>query len=182
MCILIRTSGCTRRLHSSRLKLMQPRLLWLEHRPTFSAALRRKGLSTGLKSSLHPTSAVPLRAARVYTTLPPRGPLRGVPLLCSSARALSLTPVAFASSSASTPTADGSVKTETPTVVPLRDVKRIMRLAYPQRWRLAGKPEGVKRSSLGASVVNKNGFSLLKCYNEVDIFNCEVFLDLIDGG
>lgn len=138
MCILIRMSGCTRRVHPSRLKLMQPRLLWLEHRPTLSAALRRKGQSTGLKSSLHPTPAFPHRAASVYTTVPPRGSLRSVPVLYSSARGLTLTPVAFASSSASsTPTPAGSVKTETPTVVPLRDVKRIMRLAYPERWRLA---------------------------------------------
>uniref|UniRef100_A0A3Q0RK99 ATP binding cassette subfamily B member 10 n=1 Tax=Amphilophus citrinellus TaxID=61819 RepID=A0A3Q0RK99_AMPCI len=138
MCILIRMSGCTRRVHPSRLKLMQPRLLWLEHRPTLSAALRRKGQSTGLKSSLHPTPAFPPRAASVYTTVPPRGPLRSVPVLCSSARGLTLTPVAFASSSASsTPTPAESVKTDTPTVVPLRDIKRIMRLAYPERWRLA---------------------------------------------
>ncbi|CAI5645797.1 unnamed protein product [Oreochromis niloticus] len=145
MCLLIRVPGCTHKVHLSRLKLMQSRLLWLEHRPTFSAALRRTRQSTGLKSSLHPTPAFPVWAARPYMTVLPRSPLMGIPVLCLQSRTLARTPVAFASSSAaSTPAPAGSVKTQadtersqTPTTVPLEDVKRILRLAHPERGRLA---------------------------------------------
>uniref|UniRef100_A0A3P8S5K4 ATP-binding cassette sub-family B member 10, mitochondrial n=1 Tax=Amphiprion percula TaxID=161767 RepID=A0A3P8S5K4_AMPPE len=58
-------------------------------------------------------------------------------------RTVTHTPVAFASSSAASTPAE-SVKTQTdtegkktPTTVPLEDVKRIMRLAHPERWTLA---------------------------------------------
>ncbi|KAG8001465.1 ATP-binding cassette sub-family B member 10 [Nibea albiflora] len=68
----------------------------------------------------------------------PCGPIRGL-----TARTLTHTPVAFASSSASsTPTPADSVKTiteraQSPTTIPVDDVKRILRLAHPERWRLA---------------------------------------------
>lgn len=145
MCLLIRVPGCTHKVHLSRLKLMHSRLLWLEHRPTFSAALRRTRQSSGLKSSLHPTLAFPVWAPRPYITVLPRSPLTGVPVLCAHSRTLARTPVAFASSSAaSTPSPAGSVKTQAdtersqaPTTVPLEDVKRILRLAHPERGRLA---------------------------------------------
>ncbi|XP_005733458.1 ATP-binding cassette sub-family B member 10, mitochondrial [Pundamilia nyererei] len=145
MCLLIRVPGCTHKVHLSRLKLMHSRLLWLEHRPTFSAALRRTRQSSGLKSSLHPNLAFPVWAPRPYITVLPRSPLTGVPVLCAHSRTLARTPVAFASSSAaSTPSPAGSVKTQAdtersqaPTTVPLEDVKRILRLAHPERGRLA---------------------------------------------
>lgn len=147
MCLLIRVPGCTHKVHLSRLKLMHSRLLWLEHRPTFSAALRRTRQSSGLKSSLHPNLAFPVWAPRPYITVLPRSPLTGVPVLCAHSRTLARTPVAFASSSAaSTPSPARSVKTQAdtersqaPTTVPLEDVKRILRLAHPERGRLAGK-------------------------------------------
>ncbi|KAL3992845.1 perforin 1 [Sarotherodon galilaeus] len=147
MCLLTRVPGCTHKVHLSRLKLM--------HRPTLSATLRRTRQSTGLKSSRLPTPAFSLWAARQYM---PRGPFTGLPVLCSYSRVFTHTPVAFASSSASSGNGPaGSVKTETPTVVPLRDLKRIIRLAYPERWRLAA---GVSFLTVSSAVTMSAPFFL----------------------
>lgn len=141
MRILIRMSTCT---YLSKLKLTQPGMLWLEHSLHLSATLRRMTQSTGVKSRVHPT-------LRAFVSALPCSPVRGFSVLCphtctGRARTLSHTPVAFASSSAaSTPTPAGSLKTQTdtersqtPTTVPPEDVKRILRLAHPERWRLSG--------------------------------------------
>lgn len=147
MRLLIRMSRCSHGLHLSKLKLTQPRMLWLGHRLTSSAALRSKRESTGVKSSLQPTLSFPLSSPCLSVL--PCSPLRGLSVLCSyspTARTVTHTPVAFASSSAaSTPTPAGSGKTQTDTKrrwslakVPLEDVKRILLLAHPERWRLAG--------------------------------------------
>ncbi|KAM4593278.1 ATP-binding cassette sub-family B member 10, mitochondrial [Odontesthes bonariensis] len=131
MRLLIRMSKCTHRLHVLKLKLIQPRLLWLEHRPTVSAAHRRKRLWTGVKSS----SAGPVESVL------PHSPLTGLSVLLSHARTgrprtVLHIPVAFASSSTtSTPAPGESVKT--PTMAPLEDAKKILRLAHPERWSLA---------------------------------------------
>ncbi|XP_042353520.1 ATP-binding cassette sub-family B member 10, mitochondrial [Plectropomus leopardus] len=135
MGLLIRMSRCSQ----TKLKLTQPRMLWLQHRPTLSAALRRKRQSAGV-SSVHPTPAFTLCSP--FMSVLPR---RGLSVLSSHTRTVIHTPVAFASSSAaSTPSPAGSVKTQTdtktaqtPTTVPLDDVKRILQLAHPERWRLA---------------------------------------------
>nr|XP_046240118.1 ATP-binding cassette sub-family B member 10, mitochondrial [Scatophagus argus] len=150
MRLLIRMSRCTHGVQLSKLKLTQPRMLWLEHRLTLPAAFRRKRQSTGVKSSVHPPPAFPLSSPRAITSVRPSSPLRGLSVLCSHsdtgrARTLSHAPVAFASSSAaSAPTPAESVKTQTdtergqtPTTVPLEDVKRILQLAHPERWSLA---------------------------------------------
>lgn len=147
MRLLIRMSRCTHGGHLHKLKLAQPRVLWLEQRLTLSSALRRKRQSTGIKSSVHP--ALSLSSPRPFVSVLPCGPLRCLSALCSHsptgrARTLTHTPAAFASSSAaSTPTPAGSVKTQTDAergqTVPLEDVKRILQLAHPERWRLAGK-------------------------------------------
>lgn len=154
MRLLIRMSRCTHGGHLSKLKLTQPRMFWLDHRLTLSAAPRRKRQSTGVKSSLHPAPAFPLSSPRPFMSVLACGPpLGGLSVLCSHtptagrARTVTHTPVAFAgSSAASSPTPAGSVKTQTdaerdqtPTTVPLEDVKRILHLAHPERWRLAGK-------------------------------------------
>lgn len=142
MRLLIRMSMCTHGLHLS--KPPQHRMLWLEHRLIVSPALRRKRPSTGAKTS---ASAFLLSSPRPFMSV---FPCSRLPLLCSpthSVRTVTHTPVAFASSSAaSTPSPSGSLKTKTdteedhtPTSVPLEDVKRILRLAHPERWRLAGK-------------------------------------------
>lgn len=146
MRLLICVLGRTHRVHLCKLNrtLTQPRMLWLEHRPNNSPALRRKRQSIGVKSSLYPTPAFRLCSPWPFS---PCGPLTGLSVLCSHPRTLTHTPVAFASSSAtSAPTPAGSVKSQTdketaqtPTQVPLEDVKRILRLAHPERWRLAGK-------------------------------------------
>ncbi|KAM3626059.1 uncharacterized protein V6R79_021901 [Siganus canaliculatus] len=144
MRLLIRMSRCTHSGHLSKLRLTLPRMLWLEHRPTTSASPRRKRQSAGVKPSHHSTLAGPLSSSRTILS-----PLRGFAVFCSpspAGRAHSLTPVAFASSSAdsSSPTPAESAKTQTdaesrqtPTTVPLDDVKRILHLARPERWRLS---------------------------------------------
>lgn len=146
MRLLICMSKCKHGGNFNKLELTHPRMFGLEHRLTLSAALRRKRLSTGVKS-VQPTPAFPLSSARPFMSVQPYSPLS---VLCSHspagrARTLTHSPVAFVgSSAASTPTPAESVKTrtdtergQTPTTVPLEDVKRIWQLAHPERWRLA---------------------------------------------
>uniref|UniRef100_A0A673CDB7 ATP-binding cassette, sub-family B (MDR/TAP), member 10 n=1 Tax=Sphaeramia orbicularis TaxID=375764 RepID=A0A673CDB7_9TELE len=141
MRLLIRMTRCTHGV-----KHIRPRLLWLGHRLTLSAALRGKRPSLpGPSTPTCPfsTSSSPRPGVSVLT----RSPLRGFCLLHPPTstgrgpRTLTHSPVAFASSS-STSTPAGSVKEDTedgqtPTTVPLEDVKRILRLAHPERWKLA---------------------------------------------
>ncbi|XP_030271251.1 ATP-binding cassette sub-family B member 10, mitochondrial [Sparus aurata] len=150
MRLLIRMSRCTHGVHLSKFKLTQPRLLWLDHRLSLSAALRRKRQSTGVRPSVQPTPAFPLSSPGATVSVLPCSPLGGLSIVCphsttGRARTFTHTPVAFASSSAaSTPTPAESVKTQTdteegqtPTTVPLEDVRRILQLAHPERWSLA---------------------------------------------
>lgn len=152
MRLLIRMSRCTHGVHLSKFKLTQPRLLWLDHRLSLSAALRRKRQSTGVRPSVQPTPAFPLSSPGATVSVLPCSPLGGLSIVCphsttGRARTFTHTPVAFASSSAaSTPTPAESVKTQTdteegqtPTTVPLEDVRRILQLAHPERWSLAGR-------------------------------------------
>ncbi|XP_041649367.1 ATP-binding cassette sub-family B member 10, mitochondrial [Cheilinus undulatus] len=144
MRLLFRMFRCTHGVHLTTLKLTHPRMLWLEHRLTLSTAYRRKTQSTGAKFPGRPTPAF---LTRPFISVLPS---KCVSELCSHAQkgrapTGTHTPVAFASSSAtSTPTPTGSLKSQadakkdqTPTTVPLEDVKRILRLAHPERWRLA---------------------------------------------
>ncbi|GAA6220103.1 ATP-binding cassette sub-family B member 10, mitochondrial [Lates japonicus] len=143
MRLLMHMSGYARGVHLSKLRLTRPRLSWLEHRLTLSAAPRRKTQSTGVTSLDHPTR-------RPFTPVLPCSPFRSLSVLwthtsTSIARAPTFThtPVAFASSSAaSTPPPTEPEKTQTdrektPTTVSLEDLKRIVGLAHPERWRLA---------------------------------------------
>lgn len=152
MRLLIRMSRCTHGVHLSRFKLTQPRLLWLDHRLTLSAALRRKRQSTGVRPSVQPAPAFPLSSPGATVSVLPCSPLRGLSVVCAHsttgrARTFTHTPVAFASSSAaSSPTPTESVKTQTeteegqtPTTLPVEDVRRILQLAHPERWSLAGR-------------------------------------------
>lgn len=138
----------TSEVRLSKLKLTQPRILWLDHRLAHSAALRRKRQSPGIKSSVHPSLSSALPSPRADVSLVPCSPPTALSILrfyspAGRARPLTHTPVALASSSAaSAQTSDESLKAravQTPTTVPLDDVKRILRLAHPERWRLAGK-------------------------------------------
>ncbi|XP_041846877.1 ATP-binding cassette sub-family B member 10, mitochondrial [Melanotaenia boesemani] len=150
MRLLIRMSKCTHRMPLWKLKPIQPRLLWLDHRTTLSASHRKRRQWTGMKSSVQPTIASPLCMTGPMLSILPCSQLTGLSALFSQtptgrARTVTRTPVAFASSSAaSKPAPAESVKTQTdaeraqtPTTVPLEDVKRILRLAHPERWRLA---------------------------------------------
>lgn len=143
MRLLLRTSLCAHGLHLTSLKLTRPRVLWLEHRLALSTAHRRRRQSPGVKSPVHPVPS------------PPRWPFtsvlscRGLSVFCphsQTGRARTAThavPVAFASSSSSPDlTPEDPLKTDrdkAPTTVPLQDVRRILKLAHPERWRLAGK-------------------------------------------
>ncbi|XP_015241955.1 PREDICTED: ATP-binding cassette sub-family B member 10, mitochondrial [Cyprinodon variegatus] len=129
MRLLIRMSNCTNRMYFCKLKLAQSRLLCLEHRAVLSAAPWRRRLSSGVKTSACPPPVSPV----LWTLTSGHSFLRGRPL--------SHTPVAFASSSAaSTPAAEAEKsqdREQSPTTVPMDDVKKILVLAHPERWRLA---------------------------------------------
>uniref|UniRef100_A0A3Q3J740 ATP-binding cassette sub-family B member 10, mitochondrial n=1 Tax=Monopterus albus TaxID=43700 RepID=A0A3Q3J740_MONAL len=144
MQFLICMSRCAPGVHLSKLKLTQPRM---DRRLPLSAALRRREQSTWVKSSVRPTfllsslgSALPCSAPTGPCTLGSH-----TPSWIGRARTFTHTPVAFTNSSAdTTPAPSGSLKTQTdtergqtPATVPPEDVKRILRLAYPERWRLA---------------------------------------------
>ncbi|XP_013857271.1 ATP-binding cassette sub-family B member 10, mitochondrial [Austrofundulus limnaeus] len=134
MRLLFRVSNCTNKLY--KLKPTQPKLLWLEHRAVLSSSAHwRRRQPAEVKTSVCPTPA-----AGVLSALS-RGPGLSVLYAHSPARTVLHTPVAFSSSSAAaSPAPAGAVKTQekpTPTTVPLKDVKRILRLSHPERWRLA---------------------------------------------
>ncbi|XP_029944863.1 ATP-binding cassette sub-family B member 10, mitochondrial [Salarias fasciatus] len=129
MRLLMGTLSCTHSARLSKLKLTQPRTSWLEHRASLHNALRRRTVSPGLRSSLHPApSALPPGSPRPFWSYH-----AGVSVLGPH------TPVAFASSSAASASTapESEKKPETPITVPLEDVKRILGLAHPERWRLA---------------------------------------------
>lgn len=109
-------------------------MLWLDHRLAHSAALRRKRPSVGVKVPDPRCLSSRLWSARTDPSV------LNIPRFYP-ARPFTHTPVAFASSSAaSAPTSDESIKTreaQTSNTVPVDDAKRILRLAHPERWRLA---------------------------------------------
>lgn len=128
-------SRCTGGVRLSKLKVTtQPRMLWLDHRLAHSAALRRKRPSVGVKVPDPRCLSSRLWSARTDPSV------LNIPRFYP-ARPFTHTPVAFASSSAaSAPTSDESIKTreaQTSNTVPVDDAKRILRLAHPERWRLA---------------------------------------------
>lgn len=137
-------SRCTSGVRLSQLRVTtQPRMLWLDHRLAHSSSVRRKRPSAGIKvpdARCHSSLLCPQRTdtslLKVQRFYPPHA---------GRARPLTNTPVAFASSSAaSASTSQESIKTpevQTSTKVPVEDAKRILRLAHPERWRLAGKPK-----------------------------------------
>lgn len=142
MWLLLRMSGRSHAVHLSKLRLTQPGMLWLEHRLSLSSALRRKKQLTGLKSAVHPAPRPLASALLLPSHASSASPAR------VTIRTITHTPVAFSSSSSSaasssSPTPEDSQaeagKQQTPTTVPLDDVKRILRLAHPERWTLAGK-------------------------------------------
>lgn len=126
MRLLIRMSSCTNGVHLSKLKVSSScRLLRLDHHHlNLSATFCKKRLWSS--SSLRPS---------VWSQR------RSTPLLCLH-RTVPHTPVAFAGSSAKSESENTRKDTDldqTPTAVPLEDVKRILRLAYSERWKLAGR-------------------------------------------
>ncbi|KAM6942602.1 ATP-binding cassette sub-family B member 10, mitochondrial [Xenentodon cancila] len=136
MRLLIRVSNCTRRMQLCKLKLTESRLLWPEHRSTCSAAHRRRRPSIRVKPCVQPSPAGPVSSVLSRCRLS---------VLCSRTPTATYTPVALFSSSAGPahPAAESvkappdAERAQTPTTVPLEDVRRILRLAHPERWRLA---------------------------------------------
>ncbi|XP_040926033.1 bile salt export pump [Betta splendens] len=136
MWLLVRKPMC---IYVSELKLTQR----LDHRLSLSASMRTRTQHPGLRSRVRPVprplvSALSCSRTRAFSGLPPH--------TCSArARTRAHTPVAFASSSAdSRPAAAGSEEPQAdadrgraPATIPPDDVKRILRLAHPERWRLA---------------------------------------------
>lgn len=125
MLLFIGVPKCSRGAFMNALKLTQPRMLWLGQRLTRSAALPR-------------TNSLPRKNMSAATC----ASYRAVHTPAGRTRTLSHTRSAFASSSsASSPTPAESAKAPPvqATTVPLEDVKRILKLAQSERWRLAGK-------------------------------------------
>ncbi|KAG7483027.1 ATP-binding cassette sub-family B member 10, mitochondrial [Solea senegalensis] len=123
MWLSIRTSGCSHGVCLTRLRLTQHRRLSLDRRLANSSAHRRTTQWSGVSSSLLP-------ASRPFTSLQPYGSL----YLHSPTS--THTPVAFASSSSAQP-AETPEKSQAPNSVPVQDVRRILGLARPERWRLS---------------------------------------------
>lgn len=122
MRLLIRLSGCTNGVCLSKLRVDSSfRRIWLNHRLKMSQTFCRKGLSS---VSLKPS---------VWSQH------RGTPLLCCLHRTVPHTPVAFArcfAQSASEKALEEVNSEQNKSAVPLEDVRRILKLAYPERWKL----------------------------------------------
>lgn len=122
MLLFIRVPRCSRGAFINSLKLTQPRM-W-----TPSVALQRINSTTTIRATSFLSNSL---TGKNVSVIP-----------CGSYRqTISHTQGAFASSSsASSPTPAESVKAPTvqATTVPLEDVKRILKLAQSERWRLAG--------------------------------------------
>lgn len=91
---------------------------------------------------------------------------RSTPLLCLH-RTVPHTPVAFAGSSAKSESENTRKDTDldqTPTAVPLEDVKRILRLAYSERWKLAA---GIGFLSISSAVTMSAPFLLGKVIDTI---------------
>lgn len=133
MFLFIRVPGCTRRVFMDTFKLTQPRMLWLDQRLTSSVAFPRVKPMTTIRVT--PLSSISVRGKHMSAL--PCSPWRGLHTPAGRARTTTHTQGAFASSSAaSTPSpAEPTVRA---TTVPLQDVKRILKLAQTERWRLTG--------------------------------------------
>lgn len=137
MLLFIRVPRCSRGAFMNSLKLTQPRMLWLNQRLTPSVALRRINSTTTIQATSFFSNALPGKNKSVI----PCGSYRALHTPAGRTRTVSHTQGAFASSSStSSPTPAESVKAPTvqASTVPLEDVKRILKLAQSERWRLAG--------------------------------------------
>lgn len=119
MPLLIRLSRCTNGVCLSKLKVGTSfRQLWLDHHLKLSSASCRKGLSSASLWSQH----------------------RGISLFVCSRRTAPHKPVAFTRSfaqSESEKTLQEENSEQGKATVPLEDVRRILSLAYTERWKLA---------------------------------------------
>ncbi|XP_077376063.1 ATP-binding cassette sub-family B member 10, mitochondrial [Festucalex cinctus] len=134
MRFLIRMSMCTHgvRLH----KPLQHRTMWFAVCPD----PQKKCHPVGPRTTASPLTGFLLPSA--VSTLSSRDLSSLRSFICTNTRTPVRTPVAFASSSV--PSTTGSIKGQTdtegghtPTNVPLEDVRRVLRLAHPERWKLS---------------------------------------------
>lgn len=134
MLLFICVPRCSRGAFMNSVKLTQQRMLWLDQRLTPSGAPRR---TINIQATSSFSNALPGKNVSVI----PCGSYRALHTPAGRTRTISHTHGAFASSSsASSPTPAESVKAppDPATTVPLEDVKRILKLAQSERWRLAG--------------------------------------------
>lgn len=142
MLLFIRVPRCSRGAFMNSLKLTQPRMLWPDQRLTPSVLLRRINSTTTIQATSFLSNSLPGKNMSVT----PCGSYRVLRTPADRTRTISHTHGAFASSSsASSPTPAESVKAPTvqATTVPLEDVKRILKLAQSERWKLAGNAFGL---------------------------------------
>ncbi|XP_077569624.1 ATP-binding cassette sub-family B member 10, mitochondrial [Stigmatopora nigra] len=136
MRFLFRMPICTHGLHFH--KLPQSRTLCF----TVSDDPRRRFPLTGSRTSACPPSGFLLRSVVSALSRRDFASLHSGAFAKTRTRIPFCTPVAYGSSSV--PSTSGSLKgqtntesTDTPTNVPLEDVKRVLRLAHPERWKLS---------------------------------------------
>lgn len=132
MFLFIRVPACTRRVFMNTFKLTQLRMLWLDQRLTSSVAFPRLKPITTIRVA--PLSSISLRGK--HMTVLPCSPYRELHTPAGR-RTITHTQGAFASSSAASSPSPAEPTVQT-TTVPLEDVKRILKLAQSERWRLAG--------------------------------------------
>lgn len=150
MRLLIRLSSCTDGVYLSTLKVGSSfRRLWLDHSPKLSPTFSRKGLSS---VSIRPS---------IWSLH------RGSPTLCCLHRTSPYTPVALTRSfaqSESEKTIEKVNLEQAKSTVPLEDVKRIFKLAYPERWKLAA---AVGFLSMSSAVTMSTPFFLGKVIDTI---------------
>lgn len=135
MLLFIRVPRCSRGAFMNSLKLTQPRMLWLDQRLAPCTARRRINSANTIQETSFFSNSLPGKNMSVIAC----GSCRALHAPAGRTRTISHTHAASASSSsASSPAESVKAPTVQASAVPLEDVKRILKLAQSERWRLAG--------------------------------------------
>ncbi|XP_046886148.1 ATP-binding cassette sub-family B member 10, mitochondrial [Hypomesus transpacificus] len=148
MILLLQMSRCTGGVHLLKRKIVHSRahrLFWIENHVMRGQRIKRD--LSAAETFLEPAARPSLSRRHVAALVPCWFPLGGFygPLTKSSWTATHLC-ASYSSSSKSKPTIQHGVdntyvpsteKREPPTTIPFKDVRRIMSLAHPERWRLS---------------------------------------------
>ena len=149
MILLLQMSRCTGGVHLLKRKIVHSRahrLFWIENHVMRGQRIKRD--LSAAETFLEPAARPSLSRRHVAALVPCWFPLGGFygPLTKSSWTATHFG-ASYSSSSKSKPTIQHGVdntyvpsteKREPPTTIPFKDVRRIMFLAHPERWRLSG--------------------------------------------